>query len=167
MAEPGPSQGYVCDICGTPVKEAKFRFCRRCEINNSPIHPCPSCKAPCRGRQCRDCHKAMYSHNFCVNQNCYGWKASGQQLCARCLRSQFSQQSQQHNPFQEFQQQANQQEQPNMPQPPSNMPQPPQQQHPEAYNVPTILSKPPEPAPAPPEDMPVIGDDDDAKNVEG
>lgn len=78
------NQEWLCELCHARVMKPKFRFCRRCEIQITPVHECPSCGTPCRGRQCRACHKKMFQSRFCTSDGCYGWRAPRAALCRHC-----------------------------------------------------------------------------------
>ena len=80
-----PNIRYRCLNCDREVRNARFRFCRTCELQSSPLHPCPGCGGPCRGLQCRQCHKKMYSDRFCTSPDCFGKRVENTQHCYRCI----------------------------------------------------------------------------------
>lgn len=80
-----PNVRYRCENCGQDVRNARFRFCRSCELKSTPIHGCPGCGGPCRGRQCRQCHKSMYEARFCSVEDCYGKRVPDTYHCSRCI----------------------------------------------------------------------------------
>ena len=80
-----PNVRYRCEACGHDVRNARFRFCRSCELKSTPVHQCPGCNGPCRGKQCRQCHKRMYADRFCTRPDCYGKRIDDTFFCNRCI----------------------------------------------------------------------------------